>query len=582
MTAQFPGPPSQEDRLSELERRVGRIEEALREGPKGPAGTVAGHAPQDAVSPELESPVEPASARSGASTLALEVLARTGWTVLTLAGAFLVRAMTDRGAMATAPGVALGLAYALGIIVVADRAAARGNRLTAAFLGSTGVFIADAIVAETTTRFAIFSVGAGLAILALATGFGLALARRDDLPAIAWTTTLAACATGVYLAVNTGQPAPAGLLLLGLSAAASWRPDRWTWQLLPWPPTLCAVGLSLWATASALGPAPTEATGSLLPIALALGLVILWPGSILLRTLLGHPQVSGVAIAQAILALAVGLRGALGLIRAAGGNTALLAAAALACGAGSYALAFRREREPGTRVGRLYWAWFGLALVVIGSDGLLRAPAPALLWALLGLVVAAASLRFEPVILQPQAAVFATAAMLASGMLRTSLFAFGAPENALAPVDAPALLTLAAAAGVAGLLIWQPPAAGPLPAFTAALFSAIGLGAVAVLGLRRPAAALLAAPLPALRTVVVSVSAYALARLWRVTSRRELRTLAYLALVIGGVKLLIEDLPSGTPMTLFVAFVFYGGALLLIPRLMSRGGSVPASRRSKG
>jgi len=42
----------------------------------------------------------------------------------------------------------------------------------------------------------------------------------------------------------------------------------------------------------------------------------------------------------------------------------------------------------------------------------------------------------------------------------------------------------------------------------------------------------------------------------------------YVVLVAGGLKLVLEDLPTGRPMTLFVSFVFYGAALLLIPRLM--------------
>jgi len=64
------------------------------------------------------------------------------------------------------------------------------------------------------------------------------------------------------------------------------------------------------------------------------------------------------------------------------------------------------------------------------------------------------------------------------------------------------------------------------------------------------------------------VAAYLLARLWRATRRGELRWLAYVVLVAGGLKLALEDLPTGRPMTLFVSFVFYGAALLLIPRLM--------------
>jgi hypothetical protein len=307
---------------------------------------------------------------------------------------------------------------------------------------------------------------------------------------------------------------------------------------------------------------------------LALGLALLWPGSVLLRTLLGRPRVAGIAIVQTLFALSVGLGGGILLARERGGAQAL-AAVALACGVGSYALSFLRERGPEARESRLYWAWVGLALVLIGSGTLLPTPVPAVLWSVLGFAAVAIARRFEPSILQAHGAVFASAAAFASGLMKASFLAFTAGEAALAPLDGPALLTLAALAGVAVLLLRERPAAGSLPALSAALFSATGLGAAAVLALRRPAAALLAEPLPALRTVVLSASAYVLARLWRSTARKELRTLAYVALVAGGLKLLVQDLPSGTPITLFVAFVFYGGALLLVPRLMGRGPSTP-------
>ena len=146
----------------------------MLERPASSREPVGERAPAESSLTGPERPAEAAGSRRGAGALALDVLAQTGWSVLALAGAFLVRALTDRGTMATTPGVALGLAYALGVIVLADRSAGRGNRLTAGFLGSTGVFIANAIVAETTTRFGIFSVGAGLAVLAGATAFALA------------------------------------------------------------------------------------------------------------------------------------------------------------------------------------------------------------------------------------------------------------------------------------------------------------------------------------------------------------------------------------------------------------------------
>ena len=485
----------------------------MLERPASSPGAVAELVPAEPFPTTDERPAEPTGSRSGTGALVLDVLVQTGWSVLALAGAFLVRALTDRGAMATTPGVALGLAYALGVIVLADRAAARGDRLTAAFLGSTGVFIASAIVAETTTRFAIFSAGAGLAVLAGAIAFALVLGRRHDLPAVAWTATFAACGTAVFLSVASSAAAPAGLLLLLLATATLWLGrDHWSWRLIAWPPTLCAVALSIWATSAALTASPTAGSGPLLTLTLALGLVLLWPGSVLLRTLMGRPQVAGILILQTLFALSVGLGGGILLAGARGGGAALLAAAALVCGVAAYALAFLRERGPEARESRLYWAWLGLALVLIGTGTLLPAPVPALLWSLLGLAAVAIGRRFEPPILQAHGAVFAGAATLASGLLKASLLAFTTGETGLAPADGPALLTLAAATGVAVLLLRERAAAGPLPALTAALFSAMGLGAAAVLALRRPAAALLAEPLPALRTVVLSVSAYALAR----------------------------------------------------------------------
>ena len=177
-------------------------------------------------------------------------------------------------------------------------------------------------------------------------------------------------------------------------------------------------------------------------------------------------------------------------------------------------------------------------------------------------------LRYEPAIFQAQTAVLAAAAAVASGLFVISLVALTANEAGIRTESFASMAALAAVTAAATLLLLERPAAGPLPALAATLVAILGLGALAVILLRRPAGTLLSAPLPALRTVVISLAAFALARLWRATGRSELRTLAYLALIAGGLKLLIEDLPASTPLTLFVAFVFYGGALLLVPRTM--------------
>jgi hypothetical protein len=555
----LPDSPSRDDRLDALERRVLRLEETLLAAQDRPSLPVA-----EARTPEGIAVVP----RAGEASVFLDVLAQTGWSVLALAGAFLVRALTDRGAMATAPGVALGLAYAFGVFVLADRGAARGNRLTAAFLGSTAAFIANAIVAETTTRFGIFEPTPGLGVLALATTVALALARRDDLPVIAWTGTLSACATAVFLAVKRGVPAHSGVLLLLLATAAFWLPwTRWSWKRLPWPPTLGAVALSIWATAGVLGPKEGSMIDGVAAMLLALGIAVLWPGSVLARALLRRPRVDALAVTQMLFALSVGFGGSLVLAHDLGREKPL-AAAAVAGGIGATAFAFLWKDITVERGSRRYFAWLGLSLILVGTGVLLRDPAPALVWSGLALLAAVIAIRYEPEIFQAQTAVLATAAAAASGLFVISTVALTASDSGMRPETWPSVVVLAAVTGCAVLLLREKPAAGALPALAASLVAVLGLGALAVILLRRPAATVLSSPLPALRTVVLSLSAYALARLWRATGRRELRTLAYLALVAGGVKLLLEDVPSGTPLALFVAFVFYGGALLLVPRAM--------------
>jgi hypothetical protein len=575
-----PGNPAAEHRLAELEERVRRLEETVASLAVPEAADTPARASRQALPEEPpESAATAAEEGSSIANLVFNVLAQAGWSVLTLAGAFLIRALTDRGTVASTPGVALGLAYALGIIVLADRAAARGNRLTAAFLGSTGIFIADAIVAETTTRLGFFPVSGGLVVLAVVTALGLVAGRRHDLPALAWTATLAACATAILLSVAASAEAPAGLLLLVLSIATFWLDaGGWGWRLLAWPATLCADVLSAWATSGALSGA-AAASGrehaAVLALFLALGLPLLWVGIVHLRTLLHRPEIGILAVVQTVLALAVGLGGAFRLTAAGGAGIRTLAAIVLFCGVGAYLFAFSHEKGERLRPSRLYWAWLALALLLAGSANLLQEPVPALVWSGLAVVAAAISRRVDPGILEPQSAVLAAAAAAGSGLLTRALVIFTARAQAVSPPQPAGVAALAALAFVAVLLLTRPPAAGRAPAFFAALLAAIGLGAVVVLALRGPATAILTSPLAPVRTVVISAAAYALAWAARATGRRELRALAYLALVLGGLKILIEDVPGGAPAGLFVGFIFYGAALLLVPRLLR---AFPTSR----
>jgi hypothetical protein len=112
-----------------------------------------------------------------------------------------------------------------------------------------------------------------------------------------------------------------------------------------------------------------------------------------------------------------------------------------------------------------------------------------------------------------------------------------------------------------------------------AVIVAFGIGALAIVSIRNliagGTASLDSGAIAAARTAVLAVAAFLLAAARRRAALPELAWLTYGVLSIGAVKLLIEDLPGGRPVTLFVAFVFYGVALLAAPRLLRGAPSNP-------
>jgi uncharacterized protein YacL len=70
-----------------------------------------------------------------------------------------------------------------------------------------------------------------------------------------------------------------------------------------------------------------------------------------------------------------------------------------------------------------------------------------------------------------------------------------------------------------------------------------------------------------IRTIVLAIFAVILAWLGNKSRLYELSFLVYPVLIIGGLKLLFEDLGAGTPITLFIGFVFYGFALISAPKI---------------
>lgn len=570
-------------RLDKLEASVARLTDALR-AVEARVSALEGAARADRAVPSAGSAAAEVALVGGApESLTLPgFLSFLGRSLLVLGGAFLVRALTDSGTLPRPAGVALGLAYALAWVVSADRAAVRGLRLSAGFHGLTAMLIAYPLIWEAATRFGALPAPSAATAVAGVTGLFLALAWRRDLPALAWAATLAALATALALLVATYAIQSLAAVALGLGLATVWLGYDRGWLGPRWPAAVAAdlVVLAMTDLVAREG-GPPEAYRDLsrpVALAIALALPILYLASFALRTLVRRREVAAFEALQAGAALLVGLGGAVGVARSAGTGEGTLGAAALALGAGCYAVSFVFVGRPSGQARNLaFYSSLALALTLWGSSIVGGHDLLAPLACVLAVVAAGLAARFERVTLRAHSAVYVAAAAGASGLAPATWDALVAPASRpwhpLTPSALPAFA--AALACYTIMVVTRKPEGEPwqarLPAAAAGLISVCGLGALGVLSLVSLTATGGAVPDPGgvavARTAVVALAALAIAAGRSLAAFGPLAWLPYPLLLCGGLKLLVEDLRYGRPATLFPAFVLYGIALIVAPRL---------------
>jgi hypothetical protein len=101
-------------------------------------------------------------------------------------------------------------------------------------------------------------------------------------------------------------------------------------------------------------------------------------------------------------------------------------------------------------------------------------------------------------------------------------------------------------------------------------FAVAAFAVSAIVGLAGGSAGLVASKLSVVRTIVGCAVALALAFAGARWKRVELGWVAYAAVGFGTLKLLFEDLRFGNAASLVVSLLFYGGVLILLPRMMQR------------
>ncbi len=568
-----------QDMVDRLEARVAALEGAavVERAAAVQSSAALAHPAPEAGRPMPDSAVE--DLRPSA-TRGLFLLGRS---IVVLAGAFLLRALTEGGTLPPAAGFAAGSVFALLLLALADRSGARRDKAGAVAYGLTAALVAYPLLLETTGISTIVPVAGGAAALTALTVAGLLVAARQRLRILAWVFSLAALVTIVILKFALASPLLFAWLLLGLGLGTLLLAYTRGWRLERWLPALVVDALILRLVVLAADPgelAPGAAPLSRGAVmALALGLLLLYLGIFTFRTLIMGKGARVFYMVQSAAALLIGFGGAVRLAQAGTGSATLLGWLALAAAAGYYTVAFAVVRERhGRGQGFFYFASLGLALLALGSRVVADGPLLAWSWILLGTAAVLLGVRFDRMTLRAHSVVWLALAGLQTGLFAAAWDAFlGGAGATWRSVGVAGVATIFAAAGsYTAITLSQRgrtlDSALRVPRFCALLLALTGAGWAVIWILARtvgsPPPEASPAAIAVTRTAVLAVTAVVLAWESRRTGWSELAWPVYPLLALGLIKLLLEDLRRGTPLTLTVGFAFLGAALILAPRLL--------------
>jgi len=550
--------------VSRQDRRIAALEGMTAEAP-AVAGEVTEAVKTTETAQEILADQWPISAVKGTPAL-------VGRSLLILAGAFLLRALTEAGTFTNGTGVVLGLAYAASWIIAAAMAARKGSRGSAGFFAVCAALIADPLIFEASTEFGVLSSTGSAVTLSIMTAAGLFVGSRWRLQESAWVFVVGAMVTAATLAVvrPPGEEATAVLVALGL--AAVWLAGRHGWEFMRW---LTAVGadvgvLRLTAMATAPGgPHGIDAPHGPLVAVLQGVLLIGYAGSSFVRALRGRNPIRVFDYLQTAVAWAIGWGGAVQLARANDSGIRGLAVFALLVGFASYAGAFGVvDRRYGRNRSFLFLSSVGLVLVLLGLPGAVGS-ASAVVCAVSALIAAGAGSRWDRVTLRAHAAVLLAAAWAASGVAAETAAdltgRMGVDDVPSAVAIVVALLTVITTLVV--LFARRLTTSGwveRLPLTVLLVMSGIVAAATLV------SMAALVAPGSKLwmGTVALSaltIAAAVLASRWGV---REAGWVVYPLLALTGLRVLLTDLTSGRTAVFVIALTAYGAALIVSPKLL--------------
>ncbi|MGB9434261.1 MAG: hypothetical protein WBQ89_18595 [Candidatus Acidiferrum sp.] len=545
------------ERLEELERRVGTLEKQGESPTNAPVKAYAGVIPKEK------------EKRTGSTSVG-PVL---GKAVLGIAGAYLLRAIAESGAASLRMMLVAGIAYAAVWLVWAVRSHQRSHFASVIF-GLTAAVILPPLLWEGTVRFHELPVSLTSAVLAGAVLLCLGLAWKERLEAIPWIGTLVAVMTVFALIIATHElrPLTTTLLALALVTEAVAASGRWPGlrvvTAVAADYAVCLVGVVM--TSEDGVPESYRAMGAAELNAYCAALMIIYGASIGVRAFVMRRRLTLSEVMQAVVAFLLGTWVSLRATH--GGSASVLGAVFLLLAMVCYWGALKRFAGAEERRNRRVCANFAAGLVLAASLLLLKGNLQALALSVAAVAAVAVFTRTKYLSL----GIHGTFYLLVAGM-ECGLFSYTAsvlagrvpvwPEWSFWAVSLAGLLSYVLGSRASGegwreRMLWVVPAAVVGSAVAALIVAGIaGLGA----------GELNASRLSMVRTGVTCVIALGLGYAGSRWNRVELGWVAYGAIGLGALKLIVEDLRFGSAGTLMVSLLFYGLILILLPRVTRFG-----------
>ncbi|MEZ5356913.1 MAG: hypothetical protein R2762_30100, partial [Bryobacteraceae bacterium] len=500
-----------------------------------------------------------------------------GKSLLGLAGAYLLRALSESGGLPFEAGAAAGILYAFAWLSFAARGAAE-KRMESVMYSLTAVLVLAPLLWEAVLRFhAVTTPAAALALFGF-TALGLTGSWRNNLTHVAWIATLAGLFTSAALLLATHDLVPFTFAIVAIAAVVEfsacfdhWLRERWLVALV----ANLSVCLTTWIATREMG--VPEGYAPIVPVAVVGAQILLlavYLGTAMARTLWRGLPFSGFEVLQCAFAFLLAIYGGLRVARTAPAIALWLPAITLIFGVACYLVSFAFLDRVGRRGRNFYvYSTFGLVLTMTGAGILLS---PARYGALLSagaLAFLALAIRWERITLLWHGTVFLLLGLILSGTISSVVPLLIAEAAGLAALSGYAWAG-AMGALAACLLLWRFPPTGEsiwarTPVFVTGLASAVICAGI-LAGVLTGSIGASAATASTVRTAILLATVLFLAWGSQRWQRPDLAWLIYPLLAAAAYKFLFQDFRQQATIPLVASLALWGATMLLLPRILDR------------